>query len=82
MDNYIMNTIVLKPSFWALALTGILSFIVFVLLIRSWSSVVRLGTSKMIVLISMIGMLVGIHGLLHLGMESVYNYNPIEMMIR
>lgn len=77
-----MNTIVLKPSFWALALTGILSFIVFVLLIRSWSSVVRLGTSKMIVLISMIGMLVGIHGLLHLGMESVYNYNPIEMMIR
>ena len=76
-----MNPILLKPSFYALVLTGILSLVVFILILGTWSSLIKKGTNKLMVVLSMFGMLVGVHGLLHLGLESVYNYNPIEMII-
>jgi hypothetical protein len=28
--------------------------------------------------ISLIGVLIGIHGIQHLGFEVIYNYNPME----
>lgn len=69
-----------KPSFYALFLTGILSFIVILLLLSNFSNIMRLGVKQKIAVVSLAGALLGIHGLLHLGMESVYNYNPIERM--
>jgi len=27
----------------------------------------------------LLGILIGIHGLLHLGLEKLYNYNPLNM---
>jgi len=34
-----------------------------------------------ITILTLITIAIGVHGLLHLGLESVYNYNPIKMFI-
>ena len=67
-----------KPSFYALALTGLTSLVVLVLLLANLSQIVKKGPVKLIMVVSLFGIVVGVHGLLHLGLESVYNYNPIE----
>jgi hypothetical protein len=70
-----------KPSFYALVLTGIISLIVVLILLTNLSAMMKLGPSKKITIISLTGLVIGIHGLLHLGMESVYNYNPLELIL-
>ena len=74
-----MNKIALLtvPSFWSLVFTGmVILYIIIELLFRT---LVKNGGTKTsnIVMVILIGLLVGVHGLLHLGMESVYGYNPM-----
>lgn len=61
-----------KPSFYALVATGIAVFIMLVLIIKSGNLDVNT--------LGLLGILIGTHGLLHLGMESEYNYNPLEQL--
>ena len=42
---------------------------------------VRKRKYKLIMFVSLVGIVVGVHSLLHLGLESVYNFNPIELLI-
>ncbi len=70
-----------KPSFYALLLTGVISFIVILILLTNFSSMMKLGPNKKIAVLSLAGLTIGIHGLLHLGMESLYNYNPMERLL-
>ncbi len=70
-----------KPSFFALVITGIISFIVLFIAFTNSTSIMKLGPNKKIAVLSLVGLTIGIHGLLHLGMESVYNYNPMERLI-
>ncbi len=76
----IMN-ILTKPSFYALALTGIISFIVILILITNFSSIMKLGPNKKIAVLSLVGLTIGVHGIIHLGMETVYKYNPLERLL-
>lgn len=90
-----------KPSYYALALTGIIIFIIIVTIFINYSSFINYfsltaintrnvnngkNTSVMIVYllyllcIMIFGLLIGIHGLLHLGLEYVYNFNPIDFL--
>lgn len=64
------------PSFYALAITGIISLILVLFIVTNFKN---LPVDKLILFISLVGAVIGIHGLLHLGMEAVYNYNPIDM---
>ncbi len=78
MNNY---SILNKPSFYALAITGIISFILVMLIVNNFKLIKNLPLDKLIFIVSLVGTVIGIHGLLHLGMETVYNYNPIDMFI-
>lgn len=70
-----------KPSYYALALSGLFSLFVVVIFIRHFNILMKSTPYKLIKLLSCIGILIGIHGLLHLGLETSYNFNPIEIMI-
>ena len=67
-----------KPSFYSLVFTG---FLILLILLIAFSNINRLNhltPEKLIKILSLIGILVGIHGLQHLGLEIAYNYNPME----
>jgi hypothetical protein len=59
-----------KPSFYAYLFNGILLFIAFLL---------ALNNSKQTVLVLAFSIAIGIHGLMHLGLEVFYNYNPLGL---
>jgi len=66
-----------KPSFYSLFITGILTLWILIIVYKSYKSLNKLTAEKMIHLIACIGLLIGVHGLIHLGLEYVYNYNPL-----
>lgn len=73
-------TVFTKPSYYALALTGLFTLLILVIFIQHYNYVMKSNPYKIIKLLCHVGILIGIHGLLHLGLEMAYNFNPIELM--
>jgi hypothetical protein len=65
------------PSFYALVLTGIsIGAILLYLYMKGMRAMTPFQVGTLAILL---GILVGIHGLLHLGVEVIYGYNPSEI---
>lgn len=67
-----------KPSFYSLPITGILILLVFIKIIFNWDNFKQLLMSDYLVVLLLLTIALGIHGLLHLGLEVYYNFNPME----
>jgi len=72
-----MNT----PSVYAHILNGILLFVAAVYLALHASKIVSRNPYQNIVLLLLASIALGIHGLSHLGLEAVYNYNPLTLLV-
>ena len=75
------SNIFTKPSYYALVLTGIFILVFIILIFRNYSTLKNTSLSSIILLGGVFAILVGIHGLLHLGLETAYNYNPIDKIL-
>ena len=67
-----------KPSFYALVFTGFIILVILIISIYNINQFKNLTFHMSLKIISLIGILIGIHGLQHLGLEVAYNYNPLE----
>ena len=67
---------ILAPSFFCLVFNGIFLLLMILLIIFNYKSFVSIDHIKLIPLIGTVAIAIGIHGLLHLGLEQAYNYNP------
>ena len=65
------------PSFYAHIINGLLMLFAFILLYKNYSKIKNLEPYKLIILILILSICVGVHGLSHAGLESIYNYNPL-----
>ena len=65
------------PSFYAHIINGLLMLFAFMLLYKNYSTISKLEPYKLIILTLIFSLCVGVHGLLHLGLETIYNYNPL-----
>ena len=72
-----MNKVYLAPSFYVHIINGILLFIGLILLFKNYSNIIKLEPYKIFCLVLLLSIAVGIHGLLHLGLEKNYNFNPL-----
>ena len=68
----------IAPSFNSLVLTGLILLFTLVLFIQNRKEILKLGPEKLIKLALLGSIAIGIHGLLHLGTESVYAFNPYK----
>jgi len=66
------------PSFYAHTLNGILLLAAFVVLYRNFSYIKNVDKYRLITLILLFSSAAGIHSLSHLGLESVYGFNPLN----
>jgi hypothetical protein len=64
------------PSIIAHTLNGGLFFVAVILTIAYYRTLANLDSYRAILLILAFGMIIGIHGLSHLGLEYAYGYNP------
>jgi hypothetical protein len=65
-----------SPSFVALALSGILLLVIIGYMVVYVRQLTQLSHYHSLTLLSFLSLAVGMHGLLHLGAESVYGFNP------
>ena len=72
------DSILLKPTFYALIITGMLILIIIILIIKYYKKIIKSQIITIILMISIVGNLVANHGNLHHILEREYNYNPIK----
>jgi len=73
-----LKDILIAPSVNSLFFTGILILSIFVLFIKHFKSIMNLDFYRKINLLALITIAVGIHGLIHLGVEDEYDFNPYK----
>jgi len=72
----------LTPSFYAHIINGVLLFMALIILFNNYSKFVILDPYKLILLVLIFSISIGIHGLSHLGLETNYNYNPMNLITK
>ena len=60
-----MANVLIFPSFYSLAITGILLVIISILIIKNFKQILKIGPEKQISMLAVIAIAVGNHGLLH-----------------
>jgi uncharacterized membrane protein len=73
---------ILLPSLYAHVINGILLLVAFILLLQNYSSIKSMDKYKLIILVLLLSIATGVHGLSHLGLEKTYGYNPLQLTNR
>ena len=68
----------IAPSLNSLFLTGILILYILVIFLMNFTEIMKLGLYQKLTIISLITIAFGIHGLIHLGVEVNYDFNPYK----
>jgi hypothetical protein len=68
----------IAPSLNSLFLTGILILYILVIFFMNFTKIMKLGLYQKLTIISLITIAFGIHGLIHLGVEVNYDFNPYK----
>jgi hypothetical protein len=71
-----LSTYLIAPSLNSLFVTGLLLLSVFIIFVKNYTRITSLNFYQKIILLSILTIAVGIHGLIHLGVEVQYNFNP------
>ena len=72
---------VLAPSFFALAISGFLILIFLYILISHFNTFLKIDYLKQLQIIGILCIAFSVHGLLHLGLENTYNFNPYSLLM-
>ena len=64
------------PSLNALFFTGLILLFIIILLVKNYSAIMRLNYYQKIILLTSLSIAIATHGLMHLGVEKQYNFNP------
>ena len=66
----------IAPSLNALFVTGLILLTIIILLFKNYRSVMSLNYYQKIILLTSLSIATATHGLVHLGVEERYNFNP------
>jgi uncharacterized membrane protein YdcZ (DUF606 family) len=73
-----LQQILVAPSLSSLFVTGFLLLYIFYLLVTQFKQFVNLDFYKKISLLALLVGAVGVHGLIHIGVEDSYDFNPYK----
>lgn len=73
-----LSDILVAPSLNSLFITGILLIYIFILVITNFNQLMKYRLYEKIIIFSLIVIAIGIHGLIHLGVEQQYGFNPYK----
>lgn len=71
----------INPSLYAHFLHTILLLLAVLLVLLNFSKIINLEPFKIIVLLLFFSLVIGLHGISHLGLEALYGYNPIRIFL-
>jgi len=68
----------LTPSLISLTITGTILMFVIILMIINYKQIAKIPPIELASFLCVLSIAIGSHGLLHLGLEAVYGYNPLK----
>jgi hypothetical protein len=68
---------VFAPSYLAQVFNGLLILVFLYILFSHYRSFVKTNYIIQLQIIGILAILIGVHGILHLGLEQLYGYNPL-----
>jgi len=71
-----LSDILIAPSINSLFMTGMLLILIFILVITNFNQLMKYRLYEKITIICFITIAIGTHGLIHLGVEKQYGFNP------
>ena len=71
----------INPSLYAHFLHTILLVLAVLFVLLNFSKMIHLEPFKIIVLLLFFSLVIGLHGISHLGLEALYGYNPIRIFL-
>ena len=72
----------MTPSIYAHATSGLLLFIIFINIVLNFTLLRNMDIYKRMTILLLLSIALGIHGLSHLGLEHIYNYDPLREIYR
>jgi len=72
----VISEMLIAPSLNSLFVTGFLLLFIAFIFIKNYNKIYNLNFYQKLILLSTIAIAIGIHGLIHLGVEQYYNFNP------
>jgi len=73
-----LSTVFIASSINSLFFTGILMLFIFIIFIANFRQFLKLNYYQKILLLSVMTIAIGVHGLIHLGVEVNYGFNPFN----
>lgn len=73
-----LSNILIAPSLNSLFFTGMLLIIIFILVITNFNQLMKYRLYEKITILCFITIAIGTHGLIHLGVEEQYGFNPYK----
>ena len=70
----------LAPSFFAHIISGVMLLVAAIILYKNYYVIKNIDKYRLIMIILIFSIAIGIHGLSHLGMETVYGYYPFKVI--
>ncbi len=71
------ETVYTKPSFYAHLLTGLILLFVIVIIYLNYKKI-NISLYQKLILLLLITIIIGLHGISHLLLEIHYGFNPLE----
>ncbi len=68
---------VFAPSYFAQVANGLLIFVFLFILVSNYKSILKSNYVNQLQIIGILAIAFGIHGILHIGLEQLYGYNPL-----
>ena len=73
-----LSDILVSPSLNTLVVTGLLMLFAVIILVKNFKTIQNYNPYQKIIMICGLVTAIGIHGLIHLGVEKEYGFNPYK----
>ena len=73
-----LSDYLIAPSLNSLFVTGLILLFILVIIINNFKEISKFTTYQKLSLLCILTIAIGSHGLIHLGVEKQYNFNPYK----
>jgi hypothetical protein len=77
MSTFYVNA----PSYFAQVANGLLIFVFLYILFSNYRVFLKTNYITQLQIIGILAILIGVHGILHVGLEQLYQYNPLLFFV-
>ena len=73
-----LSDYLIAPSLNSLFFTGLILLFILIIIVTNFKEIINFTTYQKLSLLCILTIAIGIHGLIHIGVETIYDFNPYK----